>query len=132
MKPLRLVVILAVSVLFGAVVSGTVTMGSWASRIEDKAFHCFDIGFGSFWTDMDLHRSAGDTISSDWTWERLKVVRVHYIEGFWLLLAAVSFASFLILRKLLPNAPHKTTGLGAVGSDMEPASRVASSSVLGR
>ena len=109
MKPFRFIKLLAACVLFGAVVSGIVTMISWGVRIEDRAFHCWDIGFGSYWTDIDLHKSAGDTISSGWTWERIKTVRLHYIEAFWLLWTAISFILFWIIHKLRPNHSPEPT-----------------------
>jgi hypothetical protein len=105
MKPFRFIALLAASLLIGLVVSAAVTMVTWEVRIEDKAFHCTDIGFGSYWTDMDSHHSAGDSLSPGWTWERLTMVRLHYIEAFWLLWivgAAIPFL-FLGFRRPPPN-----------------------------
>jgi hypothetical protein len=103
MKPFRFIPLLAASVILGAVISGIVTMVIWAVCIEDKAFHCYDIGFGSYWTDIDLHKNAGDAIFSGWTWEQLKIVRLHYIEAFCLLWVAMASILFWIIRKLRPN-----------------------------
>ena len=98
LKLVGVLVITVVLIVLGAVVAGIATMPVWDHYIADKAFNCTDSGFGSYWTDMDLHKSAGDTISPDWTWERLKVVRAYYLVAFWLLWAAVSAALFLIVR----------------------------------
>ena len=62
MKPSRLIMSLSASALIGLVVSGMITMTVWSVRIEGKASHCFDIGFGSYWTDIGLHESAKDTM----------------------------------------------------------------------
>jgi hypothetical protein len=103
MKPFRFILPLATSVILGAVISGIVTIVIWDVCIEDRAFHCYDIGFGSYWTDIDLHKSAGDTIFSGWTWEQLKTVRLHYIGTFWLLWAVMASILFWIIHKLRPN-----------------------------
>lgn len=104
MKPSRFILMLAACILLGAIASGTITMVSWGARIEDKAFHCWDIGLGSYWTDIDSHASACDAISSGWTWEQLKAVRLHYLEAFWLLWAVIAFIVFWIIHKLRPTA----------------------------
>lgn len=105
MKSLRLIMALAAATLLAAVVSSIATMHSWGARIEDKAFHCWDIGFGSYWTDMDSHASFGDAISAGWTWEKLETVRLHYIEAFWLLWAAIASFLFWIFNKLRHDKP---------------------------
>jgi hypothetical protein len=103
MKPFRFIVLLVASALLAAIVSGIITMVGWGARIEDKAFHCWDIGFGSYWTDIDSHARAGDTISSGWTWKQLESVRLHYIEAFWLLWAVIASILFWIFQKLRPD-----------------------------
>ena len=114
MQPFRFILLLAASVLLGAVISGIVTMFTWGVRIEDRAFHCGDIGFGSYWTDIDLHKIAGDTISSGWTWEQLKTVRLHYIEAFWLLWAVMAFILFWSIHKF--NKSLQATRDGALSA----------------
>ena len=111
MRPFRFIVLLAVSVLLGAIVSGIVTMVAWGDRIEDKAFHCWDIGFGSYWTPIESHESANDTIFPGWTWEKLKTVRLHYIEAFWLIWAVISAIPFIfwIFHKQWPNKSLEPT-----------------------
>src|SRR5689334_18955568 len=109
MKPFRFIMRFVAPVLLGAIVSGVITMGSWDTRIENKAFHCWDIGFGSYWTDIDSHASAGDTISSGWTWEKLKIVRRDYIVVFWLLWAVFALILSWILQKLWPDKSPKPT-----------------------
>ena len=132
MRAFRSILLITASVLLGAVIAGTVTMVSWSACIEDKAFHCWDIGFGSFWQDIDVHATAGDTIAAGWTWERLKTVRLHYLEAFWLLWALISAMSFWIFNKLRPDTTLEPTGVGAVSSASRSTSQPAGGSVLGR
>jgi len=115
MKSFRFILLLSASVLLGAIVSGIITMTTWNIRIEDKAFHCWDIGFGSYWTDISSHASAGDTISAGWTWEKLRQVRLNYIETFWLLWAVISLITFLISYRLWPGPSPRPTPLVAGG-----------------
>jgi hypothetical protein len=116
MKPFRFILVLAACALFGAVVSGIVTMISWGVRIEDRAFHCWDIGFGSYWTDIDLHKTAGDTISSGWTWEQIETVRIHYLEAFWLLCAVMASILFWFIHKLRSIFSLESSAVEAVRS----------------
>ena len=114
MSAIRSILLIAASVLLAAVVAGILTMVTWSACIEGRAFQCWDIGFGSFWQDIDVHFRAGDTISSGWSWERLKVVRFHYLEAFWLLWGLIAFVLFWILQKLWPNlqSPEHLTAVG--------------------
>jgi hypothetical protein len=103
-KALRNSGLLVACLLGGVALSTIVTMIAWGIRIEDSAFHCTDIGFGSYWTDMDLHKSAGDTVSSGWTWKKLKAVRMQYIGAFYLLWAvSTAIACFILSKKQRPN-----------------------------
>jgi hypothetical protein len=99
LQPFRFFLGMAASVLLGAIAAGAVTMITWAICIEDKAFHCWDIGFGSYWTDIHSHANAGDTLLPGWTWEQLQVVRFHYLVAFWLVWPLISGILFWILHK---------------------------------
>lgn len=119
MKPLFIAALFAGWMLCAAIVSLVVTGGSWGMRIEDWAYHCNDIGFGFYWTDMDAHKSAGDTIYPGWTWEKLKAVRLHYIEAFWLILGLLSAIPFLVWKALKRglNAPQKPSSLDVASTE---------------
>ena len=116
MRLFRSILLIAASLLLAAIVAGFVTMVTWSACIEGRAFQCWDIGFGSFWQDIDDHFRSGDTISPGWTWERLKAVRFHYLEAFWLLWGLISFVLFWNLQKLWPNKSPEPTAVGAVRS----------------
>ena len=113
---------LVVCLLAGVALSAVVTMIAWGVHIEGSAFHRTDIGFGSYWTDMDLHKSAGDTVSSGWTWEKLKAVRMQYIGAFYLLWAVSAAVSFLILsKKWRPDQQARTSARQPSRSEMNTA-----------
>src|SRR5450631_4037457 len=105
MKTFLIITLFAAWMSLAAVVSLAITMDSWGAHIEGKAFHCTEEGFDMYWTDIDSHRGAGDTLAPGWTWEKLKVVRLHYIEVFWLIWAVISVIPFLfcVFHKQRPN-----------------------------
>ena len=121
MKALLISVMLLGCVLGSAVSSFLVTTIAWSIQIEPRAFQCTDScgwPFDNYWTDMDSHESARDTISPGWTWEKLKVARIIYIVAFFLLWLAGSVISFrMILSRLTrPNKSPEPTPVGAGSS----------------
>jgi hypothetical protein len=66
----------------GLLFSLFVTMVAWNIQIEHHALQCIDIGFGSFFVNMDTHQAAGDSVSPGWTWEKLRVARTAYEVAF--------------------------------------------------
>ena len=72
-------------ILLGFALAAIITTVAWNDRIEDKAYHCVDMGFLGPWDDMDTHKKGGDILLPGWTWEQLKLARSHYIEAFWTL-----------------------------------------------
>ena len=115
MKTLLIFVLFLVCVLGGAMLSTVVTWIAWDIQIEPRAFQCTDdiAPFNNYWTDMDTHESAGDTVSPGWTWEKLKVVRIIYITVFFLLwVASTVFPFRMILRRFRrPNQSPEPTAV---------------------
>lgn len=107
----RLIVLLILSVLSGAILSTIVTIAAWNVQIEPRAFQCNDSvwPFNEYWTSMESHESAGDTLSPGWTWERLKNVRILYISAFYLIWTATGSIVFKTVSRKSPEASHETT-----------------------
>jgi hypothetical protein len=82
------------------VVSTLVTWIAWQAQIEDKAFHCNDLGFGSWLVRIEDHRAAGDVISPGWTWEEVARVRTAYQVVFYAIWFGVTTVFLLVLRRL--------------------------------
>src|SRR4051812_40003433 len=98
-----------VAALGGLIFSGLITWAVWESRIEGKAFQCNDgPGFGAFWVSVDDHRNAGDTISSGWTWEKLKEVRIDYEIAFYWLWFLSGSGGFLIVLQISRRVARET------------------------
>ncbi len=77
-----------------------VTLVPWNIQIEHRAFQCTDdVGFGSFFEDMDTHKGAGDTVSPSWTWEQLKVATAAYEMAFFAIWLGIPTGSLLIFKR---------------------------------
>ncbi|SRR6266436_8691934 len=60
-----------------------VTYLTWELLIEERAFHCTDIGISiAFWMSATEHEAAGDKIMAGWTWEKLQQVNDLYKFAF--------------------------------------------------
>ena len=79
---------------------------AWQHQITEKAFHCTDGNLSGFWCDMDTHQAAGDTVFPNWTWDKLKTVRLIYEGVFYLLWLAGSAAFFQILFRRHKKEAH--------------------------
>jgi hypothetical protein len=67
----------------GLLLSLFVTLIAWNIQIESLGFHCTDdVGFATFFVDMDTHKEAGDTLSPGWTWDELEIARTVYMVAF--------------------------------------------------
>ena len=101
------IISLFVACAFIAVIFSTlVTTIAWSVQIEPRAFQCNDScgwPFDNYWTGMDGHKGAGDTISSGWTWEKLEYLRYVYMSAFLLLWIAGTIIPFkMVLRRIKP------------------------------
>jgi hypothetical protein len=114
-----LISVMLLGCFFGSAVSSfLVTTTAWSIQIEPRAFQCTDScgwPFDNYWTDMDSHEIARDTISPGWTWGKLRAVRIIYIAAFFLLWLAGTVISFrMILSRLTrPNKSPEPTAVGA-------------------
>jgi hypothetical protein len=118
MKALLISAILLGCVFGSAVSSFLVTTIAWSIQIEPRAFQCTDScgwPFDNYWTDMDSHESARDTISPGWTWGKLKVVRIICIAVFFLLCAGGTVISLgmILCRLKQPNKSPEPMPVGA-------------------
>jgi hypothetical protein len=88
-------------IMFASLIASCILMSlSWEFQIEGKAFHCTDIGLGGFFSEMDTHRSAGDSLLGNWTWNELEWVRLIYLIIFFTLWLGGGFLTFVTLRRL--------------------------------
>lgn len=102
MKGLLLLLAFVGCAVVGAVLSTVITVVFWNLQIDHRAFHCTDSMWplADYWTDIDSHASAGDTVSPGWTWEKIKIVRIIYIVAFYFLWVTSTLITFrMILRK---------------------------------
>ena len=80
----------------------------WVSRIEKRAFVCNDqvlpVCIEGFWTDIDLHQSAGDKILPGWTWDEVHVAANVCRVAF---LIIWGFGSMVMLKFLWPDSPKR-------------------------
>ena len=107
LKKLKAIFIFGIVLIGGLLFSLSVTLVPWNIQIEHRAFQCTDdVGFGSFFEDMDIHRGAGDTVSLGWTWEKLKVAKTVYEIVFfviWLSIPTGSLSIFWRNRRKYPD-----------------------------
>jgi hypothetical protein len=79
---------------------------AWECLIPGKAFQCRDDGFDiGFWMSAETHRSAGDALLPEWTWEKVHRVNEEYKLAFVAIWLGGSFASFRFARSMLEQGP---------------------------